>query len=233
VDGSDKLRLTFPPMQVLHSTWSPDGKTIAFEGRIPGEGSRLRLVPADGGKAEMVPSNSHSDSGASWSPDGRVILFQRWTIAPNGARESAVYALDVRTRETHMVPGSRDFDGVHWSPDGKYAAASDGIHHKLVLLDFAARRWSELSDGMPYGWGIRWSSDSRYVYYQHWEQGEEQPIFRVRVSDRKVEQITSARQILRADVLRYTMTGLTPDNSPLAILTNRTSDVYALDLDLR
>jgi DNA-binding winged helix-turn-helix (wHTH) protein/Tol biopolymer transport system component len=232
VDGSDKLRLTFPPMQVLHSTWSPDGKAIAFEGRIPGEGSRLRLVSADGGKVETVPSNSLSDSGASWSPDGRLILFQRWTKTPEGARNSAIYALDVKTRETRMMPGSLGFDGVHCSPDGKYAAAADVPHHKLMLLDFAAQRWSELSDGAPFGWGIRWSSDSRYVYYQHWEQGEEQPIFRVRISDRKVEQITTARQILRADVLRYAMAGITPDNSPLAVLTHRNSDVYALELDL-
>jgi hypothetical protein len=65
------------------------------------------------------------------------------------------------------------------------------------------------------------------------EQGEEQPIFRVRISDRKVEQITTARQILRSDVLRYAMAGITPDNSPLASLTHRSSDVYALELDLR
>ena len=232
-DGSDKLRLTFPPMRVLHSTWSPDGKTIAFEGRVPGEGSRLRLVSADGGKVETVPSDSLSDSGASWSPDGRLILFQRWTATPQGTRNSAVYALDVKTRETRMVPGSTGFDGAHWSPDGKYAAAADVPHHKLMLFDFASQRWSELSDGAPFGWGIRWSSDSRYVYYQHLEQGEGQPIFRVRISDRKVEQITTARQILRADVLRYAMAGITPDNSPLASLTHRSSDVYALELDLR
>jgi DNA-binding winged helix-turn-helix (wHTH) protein/Tol biopolymer transport system component len=234
-DGSDKLRLTFPPMQVLHSTWSPDGKTIAFEGRVPGEGSRLCLVSADGGKVDTVPSNGLSDSGASWSPDGRLILFQRWTATPAGPRprNSAVYAWDVKTREARMVPDSTGFDGAHWSPDGKYAAAADVPNHKLMLLDFATQRWSELSEGAPFGWGIRWSSDSRYVYYQHLEQGEEQPIFRVRISDRKVEQITTARQILRSDVLRYAMAGITPDNSPLASLTHRSSDVYALELDLR
>ena len=110
-------------------------------------------------------------------------------------------------------------------------AASDQDNHKLMLYDFAQQRWSVLSDGTPYGWGIRWSADSRYVYYQHWE-GEEQPIFRVRISDRKIEQITSARQILRGDVLGYTMTGLTHDNSPVASLIHRNSDIYVLELDL-
>ena len=131
-----------------------------------------------------------------------------------------------------MLPDSDGFDGVHCSPDGKYAAAADQPHHRLMLFDFSSQRWSVLSEGDAYGWGIRWSADSRYVYYQHAEEDEDQPIFRVRVSDRNVEQITSARQILRADVLSYTMTGLTPDNSPLASLVHRTSDVYALELEL-
>jgi len=100
-----------------------------------------------------------------------------------------------------------------------------------MLFDFAAQKWSELADGLPYGWGIRWSSDSKYVYYQHMN-SEEQPIFRVRISDHKVEQVTSAHQLFRADVLSYAMTGLTPDNSPLASLVHTNSDVHALELDL-
>ena len=62
--------------------------------------------------------------------------------------------------------------------------------------------------------------------------GEEQPIFSVRVSDHKVEQVTSTRQILRADVLSYTMTRLPPDNAPLASLVHNNSDIFALELDL-
>jgi len=34
-----------------------------------------------------------------------------------------------------------------------------------------------------------------------------------RWSDHKVEQITSSRQMLRADILSYSMTGLAPDDS--------------------
>ena len=61
---------------------------------------------------------------------------------------------------------------------------------------------------------------------------EQQPILRVRQSDRKVEQVMSSCQILRADVLSYSMTGLTPDDSPRASVVRRNSDVYALELDL-
>lgn len=233
VDGGEALQLTFPPMVVYHSSWMPDGSGIVFEGRLPGESPKLYRVPATGGKAEVLISIDASGTGPSCSPDGRFVLFQRWTQdAQDGIRHSGVYILDLRTRETRMIPGSQDFDGVHWSPDGKYAAAANQADHRLMLFDFAQQRWSVLAEGQPYGWGIRWSSDSRYVYYQHLEQGEEQPIFRVGIGDRKAEQITSTRQILRADVLGYSMTGLTLDNSPLASLIHRNSDIYVIELDI-
>jgi len=180
----------------------------------------------------MLTAGDSTDGQPSWSADGRSIIFERWTADQTRTRHSAVYILDLSSRQTRALPGTQDFDGVHWSPDGKYAAASDEAHEKLMLFNFKTEQWSELADGPAYGWGIRWSSDSAYVYYQHVAQGEEQPIFRVRVSDRNVEQITSARQILRADVLGYTLTGLAPDNSPVASLLRRNSDVYALELDL-
>lgn len=232
-DGTEKLQLTFPPLVAYHSSWLPDGRTLVFEGRLPGEPASLYSIPVDGGKPEaLTAGGSASDTGPSCSPDGKFVVFQRWNRDEAGARHSAVYMLDLRTRQAQMLPETRDFDGVHWSPDGKYAAASDQANHRLMLYDFARQRWSVLGLGAPYGWGIRWSSDSRYIYYQHIDQGEEQPIFRIRVSDRHIDQITSARQILRADVLAYSMTGLTPDNSPLASLTRRNSDVYMLELEL-
>lgn len=233
VDGTEKRQLTFPPLAAYHSSWSADGKSIVFGGRLPGKGAKLYSVSADGGTPEALTSQDNaSDSQPSCSPDGRSILFQHWATIEAGRPHRLIYLLDLNTHQVRPVPSSEDFDGVHWSPDGKYAAASDQAHHQLMLFDFAQQRWSVLAGGSPYGWGIRWSSDSRYVYYQHTDQGEEQPIFRVRISDHQIERITSARQILRVDVLGYSMTGLTPDNSPLATLVRKNSDVYVLDLDL-
>jgi Tol biopolymer transport system component/DNA-binding winged helix-turn-helix (wHTH) protein len=231
-DGTERVRLTFPPMVAYHSTWSPDGKSIVFGATVPGQDARLFSVSPDGGTPQPLTSSSGTDGGPSYSPDGRFIIFQRWITNAEGTRHSAVHVLDLATRQVRELPGTRDFDGVHWSPDGKYAAASDEANHRLMLYDFERQQWSELADGAAYGWGIRWSSDSQYVYYQHSQQDEEQPIFRVRVRDRKVEQITSARQILRSDVLGYSMTGLTRDNAPVASLIQRDSDIYSLEIDL-
>lgn len=231
-DGTEKLQLTFPPMAVYHSSWSADGKSIVFGASVPGTGSHLYSVPYGGGTPQMLAPSEASDTEPSCSPDGRFILFLRRPNSGSQSQQYSIYQLDLNTKTTRVIAGSLNFESPHISPDGKYAVAADILNHKLMLLDLARQKWSELSDGTPYGWGMRWSSDSRYVYYQHPEEGEGQPLFRVRISDRMVEQITSARQILRADVLGYTMTGLTPKNEPLATLIHRNSDIYALDLYL-
>jgi len=222
-DGTEALQLTFPPLDIYTPTWSPDGKRIAFEGS-----GRLYVVTFEGGKAEPLLAEDFQVGDPSWSPDGKSLLFIHWAAKghPN------IGLLDLATRQYRMIPGSDECEGARWSPDGKYLAAGNKKEQKLVLFDFTRRQWSDLADGSPYGWGIRWSTDSQFVYYQHAFVGEDQPIFRVRVSDRKVEQIASAQDLQRADALSYSMTGLTPDNSPLILLLHANSDVAALELEL-
>jgi Tol biopolymer transport system component len=185
-DGTDAVQLTFPPLEVLHSTWSPDGKTVAFEA----DGT-LMTIPSGGGKPELLLPQGEPGIQPNWSPDGKFLLFSRFNTSGSGDWSPAIYLLDLGTRRLQMVPGSEGCETPQWSPDGRYVAASSRKEQALVLLDFARNQWIKLADGMPYGWGIRWSADGSYVYYQHIYGGEEQPIFRVRVRDRQVEQITS------------------------------------------
>ena len=80
--------------------------------------------------------------------------------------------------------------------------------------------------------GIYFSSRSRYVYFQDLEEGEDQPIYRINVRNLKLERVASRKQLLRADVTGYGLSGLTPDDSPLATLVRSNCDIYALDVDL-
>jgi hypothetical protein len=75
-----------------------------------------------------------------------------------------------------------------------------------------------------------WSCDSKYVYGQHFR-GTEQPVFRVRVSDRKLEVVATRKQFARADVMAFGLSGLTPDGSPLVSLLRSEDDIYAVDVD--
>jgi hypothetical protein len=48
-----------------------------------------------------------------------------------------------------------------------------------------------------------------------------------------VEIIATIDQFARADAKGYTLSGLTPDDSPLASLLRSQDEIYALDLDIQ
>jgi len=60
VDGTERLQLTFPPMEVVQPKWSPDGKQIAFAASIPGKPKHIFIVSADGGAPKEVTKGERS-----------------------------------------------------------------------------------------------------------------------------------------------------------------------------
>src|SRR5262249_10191452 len=52
VDGSERLQLSFPPMQAQLPRWSPDGQRIAFMATTPGKPMKIYLVSTEGGSPE-------------------------------------------------------------------------------------------------------------------------------------------------------------------------------------
>jgi dipeptidyl aminopeptidase/acylaminoacyl peptidase len=75
-DGSEPLQLAKPPMHVEVSSWSPDGRRIAFMGNQPGKPFRIYLVDRDGGPIQEAAEGNDNQGGPSWSPDGNR-LWQR------------------------------------------------------------------------------------------------------------------------------------------------------------
>ncbi len=221
IDGSERLQLTDPPMYPLNPRWSADGKQIAFWGYRKGTVDEIYSIPADGGTPQpLVPGNSVARREPNWSPNGDRILFEEVAAeAPPVLR-----LLDLQTHRVSSLPGSVGYTSPRWSPDGRYIVAMTKDARKMVLFDFQAGKWSDLIQttiDFP-----NWSRDSQYVYFLHY--AEKPAVVRIRISDRKLEQVADLRGFLATGFWRFWL-GLDPDDAPLMLRDSGTQDVYSLD----
>jgi DNA-binding winged helix-turn-helix (wHTH) protein len=72
VDGSEKLRLSFAPMNIAEPHWSPDGKRIAFQAFSPGRSWAMCIIDADGTNLEEIKPWYGK---INWMPGGDSVIF--------------------------------------------------------------------------------------------------------------------------------------------------------------
>jgi dipeptidyl aminopeptidase/acylaminoacyl peptidase len=227
VDGSQRLQLSSPPMQAAMPRWSPDGKRIAFYGFTPGRPSKIYLVSAEGGTLHQLMPGERTEADPEWSPDGNSLVFCRlpWFEA-EAAGPVAIHLVDLRTNQVTTLPGSEGLFSPRWSPDGRYVVAMTATFDKFLLFDFTTQKWTELANmgaGYP-----SWSRDGRYVYFRVASE-EEQAIYRVQISDRKLERVVKLENLRWERGIMGQWFGLARDDSPLLLRSPGTQEIYALD----
>jgi hypothetical protein len=52
------------------------------------------------------------------------------------------------------------------------------------------------------------------------------------VGTRAIEQVAGSRQIPQSGITGYTLTGLTPDDAPIATVFRNNADIYSLEMDI-
>ena len=230
VDGSQRLQLSFPPMQAALARWSPDGRRIAFMARVPGKPWKIHLVSAEGGSPQQLLPGERNEAIPAWSPDGNFLAFGGAPFDEGGTSGTmAVQVLDMRTRQVSTLPGSEGLFAPFWSPNGRYISAQPQAQwRKLMLFDFTTQKWAELADMDVYY--PTWSHDAKYIYFDT-PLRDNPAIFRIRVSDHKVEQLVSLKDFRLAGGLVGAWFGLAPDDSPLLVRNVGTQQIYALDWD--
>ncbi len=227
VDGTERLQLTLPPVQATVPRWSPDGKRIAFFDTAPGKPWRIYLISADGGTPEPLLNEQRNEMDPNWSPDGNSLIFSYFPIFEKAPAEKlGVFEVDLRTRNMKKLPGSDGLWVPRWSLDGRYVVARSLDSQALMLFDFETQTWTELVRGVYFGF-TNWSADGQYVYYLR--RGREPAVFRVRIVDRKTEEIASLKDVRQTGFRGAIWIGLAPDDSPLLLRDIGTQEIYALD----
>ena len=223
IDGSESLRLTFPPTVPSQPRWSPDGRRIAFVAPSPEGALKIHLISADGGSLEEPLPEGMQASQASWSSDGESLAFNCY--GPPLDR-SGIHLLNLKTRQVSTLPGSEGLMHPRFSPDGRFITAQPlDLNGPLALYDVKARKRSDLAGSKSGTNAGSWSRDSRYIYVR--TDTERGPVVnRVRISDRKVEKVADLEGLQLVD---GTWMGLAPDDSPLFVRDVGSYEIYALD----
>jgi len=233
VDGSEIRQLSFAPYFADSPRWSPDGRRIAYRASLDRHARKVYVVSRDGGVSErIIPGDEEIEDGvATWAPDGNSLVFGRLRFHPE---KIAIHILNLKTRQVTTVPGSQGLWTPRWSPDGRFllaltADAENSLSRNILLFDFRLQKWKKLVDHIvnePV-----WSHDQRYIYFDQLGTQVQAAIFRVRVSDGRIEQLVALGDFLRAPDRNFgDWFGLAPDDSPLLLREVRKTEIYALDV---
>jgi eukaryotic-like serine/threonine-protein kinase len=222
-DGTERTQLTYPPMKVQGPSISPDGSKVTFTSAQ----YDIYVVGADGGAPQKIAEHS---LGPNWSPDGNVLLFTSYYGYDRPAAErhqSYLQTFDLRTKEIRVVPSSEGKGGGTWVGQDGLIAGGEAFT-KLLYFDFKSQKWSELLSGTFVSWCA--SQDGKNLYFA--TGGAEPQAKRVRLSEGKVETITSLTSLRRVvDALEGgTQIGVAPDGSIMFARDIGTQEIYALNI---
>lgn len=125
-DGTRPTTLTSAGFSYFDPQPSPDGRLIAFrrlsEARLLGEGSRVAIIPAEGGEpADLTAHTDLNIEAFRWQPDGQGVLF-----SAGWHGDAHIYAIGLPATPTYqhgstVVAGTRIVNEFDVARDGTIA----------------------------------------------------------------------------------------------------------------
>ena len=224
-DGTERVQLTSPPVYPLVCRWSPDGKQILFTAQRDASHYGLYTVPARGGNPQLIgpASDGPGQVDGNWSPDGRRIVY-------GVELQFSLSILDLDSGKVSKIPGSDGLSSPRWSPDGRYIAAMNVQTRAIRFFDLHTQQWSALVENMG-GWNFpTWSHDGKFIYalnnVGNWS------VQRISVPDGKLDLVADLANVHFTGALGPWF-GLDPNDNPVLLRDNGTSDIYALTLEVK
>jgi DNA-binding beta-propeller fold protein YncE len=222
-DGSERMQLTHPPIEVFEPFISPDGTKVVFDDMSDGS---LSVVDMNAGPARKIVEHAAS---ARWSPDGSSIVFS--PANPYGI-PFELRILEVAKGKISEVPSSRGKSSGFWlDQETLGAGAANGEDGgKLQIFDLRTQKWTDLVTMTDQIENQVNSPDGKYVYF--FVRGAEPTVQRVRVADHHVEVIASLKEFSRVLNFGWPQLRVAPDGSPTLTRDVDLGQIYALNVKL-
>jgi Tol biopolymer transport system component/DNA-binding winged helix-turn-helix (wHTH) protein len=207
VGAEHVVQLTHHPAKFLVSSWSPDGRFIAFMRQAEPDASGIYIISPLGGTERKVASTTPNESweplGVSWSLDGKWLAFSTANLFGGKAGASpghfSIHTVNVESGEERaMAEPSTDCVNTWqaaFSPDGKYLASvcmlTDGVARIYVQTPDGkqAREVTHASDSQGFA-GVAWTADSQSLLYC-----SDRHLWRVPLGSGKPEKLLFAQDV--------------------------------------
>jgi tricorn protease len=162
-EGPTRNLTATPGVHERSSSWSPNGKWIAYISDATGE-DEIYIIAQDGkGKAEQLTSKGNNYKyNILWSPDSKKILWND--------RAQRLQYVDIESRKVTLVEKADAFEisDFCWSPDSKWIAyvKPEAREFQIIFIySLDKKEANPVTDGWYNSGNPEFSTDGKYLYF--------------------------------------------------------------------
>ena len=226
VEKSLSIEKLYTTRQVGGSTWSPDGKTVAFVSNLSGR-NNLWLVPSEGGWPMQLTVSDQRQTSPTWSPDGKWIAY---ISDYDGDEQWDIFLVSPKTGQVVNLTNTREIaeESPTWSHDGRYLAymvkPKTSSVFEIDVYDTLMREVKHLTTGTAkdrMNVAPIWSADGEFIVYtQEQSKGTDSNVFLVEVASAQSTLLTP-----HDGEHTYSANDVSPDGKHV-LITSNASDGY-------